>query len=68
MMSNKKLIEAALPMEAITMEAARAVICSSLVGDHSSLPEQFPTEKAQTAELQAAAHQGEQQALFGMEE
>jgi putative DNA methylase len=32
------------------LAAARAVIWSSLVDDPSSLPEQFPTEEAQTAE------------------
>ena len=72
---KKKLIEVALPLEAINAEssreksirhghpstlhlwwarrplaAARAVIWSSLVNDPSSLPEEFPTEEAQTAE------------------
>jgi putative DNA methylase len=74
---KKKLIEVALPLEAINAEssreksirhghpstlhlwwarrplaAARAVIWSSLVDDPSSLPEQFPTEEAQTKERQ----------------
>jgi len=72
---KKKLIEVALPLEAINTQsareksirhghpstlhlwwarrplaAARAVIWASLVDDPSSLHEQFPTEKEQTAE------------------
>ena len=75
MQYKKKLIEVALPLEAINAQsareksirhghpstlhlwwarrplaAARAVIWASLVDDPSSLPEQFPTEKEQSAE------------------
>lgn len=76
-MSSKKLIEVALPLEAINRESAReksirhghpstlhlwwarrplatarAVIFASMVDDPSSHPEEFPTEKAVTAERQ----------------
>ena len=74
---RKKLIEVALPLEAINREAAReksirhghsstlhlswarrplaaarAVIFAQMVGDPSSCPDLFPTEKAQEKERQ----------------
>lgn len=74
---KKKLIEVALPLEAINtasareksirhghpstlhlwwsrkpLATARAVIWASLVDDPSSLPDEFPTEEAQTKERQ----------------
>jgi putative DNA methylase len=49
---RKKLIEVALPLEAINKAAARAVIFAQMVDDPSSWPDLFPTEKAQEKERQ----------------
>jgi len=45
-----KLIEVALPLDAINKAAARALIFAQMVDDPSSWPDLFPTEKAQEKE------------------
>jgi putative DNA methylase len=52
MMRQRKLIEVALPLQAINEAAARAVIFAQMVDDPSSHPERFPTEEAQEKERQ----------------
>ena len=47
---KKKLIEVALPLEAINKAAARAVIFAQMVDDPSAHPDIFPTEKKQEKE------------------
>ena len=44
---TKKLIEVALPLEAINKASARAVIFAQMVDDPSRCPDLFPTERAQ---------------------
>jgi putative DNA methylase len=48
--THKKLIEVALPLEAIDKASARTVIFAQMVDDPSSHPDIFPTEKAQDKE------------------
>ena len=49
---KKKLIEVALPLDAINAAAARAVIFAQMVDDPSAQPDRFPTEEAQEKERQ----------------
>lgn len=49
-MHKKKLIEVALPLEAINKAAARAVIFAQMVDDLSAHPDLFRTERDQKKE------------------
>jgi len=49
---RKKLIEVALPLDAINKASARAVIFAQMVDDPSAHPDLFPTEKKQEKERQ----------------
>src|SRR3989304_6077204 len=49
---RRKLIEVALPLEAINKASARAVIFAQMVDDPSAHPDLFPTEKKQEKERQ----------------